>query len=761
MTAPVQLLAKSRPRLSLEQHLCDTELAARLLFRVGSRWHSAITRFFKLTDAEVMVFLSSLRVACLAHDIGKANHDFLRAMVAKYLQTIRHEHLSAVFLHHPRVHAWLAAAHQVIDLPSIVAAVATHHLKCARSGDLYRFGQPRSAPDVELYFDHPEIEATLVRIGDVIGSPPPPALEFERRYVKGWVEPWRNARKASAALEEEMRKEGARSLPFALKAALIACDSVASALVRQGRPIGEWIDEVAHREAIDGAAVLRDVIEPRVRSIEARTGKAFAFQSFQEGAARLPSRALLLAACGAGKTLAAWRWAQAQADERHVGRVIFLYPTRGTATEGFRDYVGWAPEADAALVHGTARYELERMAENPPESLEDKTAGLTEAEQALAALGLWSKRYFSATVDQFLSFLENHRGALCLVPALADAVVVVDEVHSYDDRMFKNLLQFLERTDVPVLAMTATLTPSRRRQIEQAGMTPYPGKEHRDDLAELERLECSCRYRHEGVSGEKAALSLAIEAAARGQRVLWVVNVVKRAQRLAAELTRRVSCDVLSYHSRFRLMDRQRAHRETVAAFQGKGSAVIAVTTQVCEMSLDLDADVLITECAPIPSLVQRFGRANRHLLREFARLFTYAPESEAPYDRSDLEAANRFLAALPRDGVSQRNLADLLETHAPAARDAPSDTARFFGGGYYATPGDFRDTEERSRQAVLDTDVEAVLECLAGHRPIDGYLVPVPAKCATRSDHDAFPAWLSVASGALYDSRLGFKDER
>ena len=38
----------------------------------------------------------------------------------------------------------------------------------------------------------------------------------------------------------------------------------------------------------------------------------------------------------------------------------------------------------------------------------------------------------------------------------------------------------------------------------------------------------------------------------------------------------------------------------------------IAVTTQVCEMSLDLDADMLVTEVAPVTAMVQRFGRSNR-----------------------------------------------------------------------------------------------------------------------------------------------------
>jgi CRISPR-associated endonuclease/helicase Cas3 len=33
---------------------------------------------------------------------------------------------------------------------------------------------------------------------------------------------------------------------------------------------------------------------------------------------------------------------------------------------------------------------------------------------------------------------------LCLLPVLADSAVIIDEVHSFDPRMFKNLVAFLQ-----------------------------------------------------------------------------------------------------------------------------------------------------------------------------------------------------------------------------------------------------------------------------------------------------------------------------
>src|SRR5581483_4686256 len=46
------------------------------------------------------------------------------------------------------------------------------------------------------------------------------------------------------------------------------------------------------------------------------------------------------AGCGSGKTAAAYHWAATQYPGR---RLYFCYPTTGTATEGFRDYL--YPEA--------------------------------------------------------------------------------------------------------------------------------------------------------------------------------------------------------------------------------------------------------------------------------------------------------------------------------------------------------------------------------------------------------------------------------
>jgi len=767
------LLAKS-PRggrtLTLHQHLLDTEQAASALFRKGTRWARAYLRFFKLSEDEHARFLLNLRIAALFHDIGKANEGFLDAVTSKRFvaQSLRHEHLSAIVLAHPAVRRWLAQCAEV-DIDVILAAVLSHHLKAAQNGK-WQVLAARSAAPTRLHLGDPQVVATLTRIAAVAGMTPPTLRLPDRYDDPGWEDAWNwfwDQRVPRFARELAAPSSGTRlALHLAVKAGLIAADSVASAMFREGLPIDKWIEAVAHAPALAPDAVEREILTPRIAEISS-SARPFQAHKFQDGAATVGRRGLLLAACGAGKTLAAWRWADAISRSEPIGRVIFLYPTRGTATEGFRDYVGHAPEGTAALVHGTAAYELLGMQSNVPDlppSLRGKDFLPDEAEDRLFALGLWPKRYFSATVDQFLSFIEHSYGGLCLLPALADAAIVFDEVHSYDGTMWNALMAFLQRFDVPVLCMTATLPPTRRAELGKL-LRAYPDDRERVELEDLEQSELHPRYQLEAVGGQNEALQRVLTEAHAGRRVLWVVNTVKRCQQLARRLASEFP-HVLVYHSRFRLEDRQRRHRETVDAFrapaQGEPMPAIAVTTQVCEMSLDLDADVLVTEHAPISSLVQRFGRANRHLRRgrEFrAQLITYPPEGELPYERDELAAAARFLTSFADRDVSQRDLAEGLAAHSPPGRQASGET-RFLDGGYFATPGTLRDSDDAGAPVILDRDLPRFRELHRLREPTDGLRLTVPRKFARPAEESGLPTWLMLADGHRYDLTLGFNVE-
>ncbi|MBZ8143716.1 CRISPR-associated helicase/endonuclease Cas3, partial [Rubrivivax gelatinosus] len=81
-------------------------------------------------------------------------------------------------------------------------------------------------------------------------------------------------------------------------------------------------------------------------------------------------------------------------------------------------------------------------------------------------------------------------------------------------------------------------------------------------------------------------------------------------------------CGVVSlHHGRYALPDRQALDAAVGKAF-GKGAAeartpVVLCATQTVEISVDCDADLLITDLAPMDVLLQRIGRLHRHDKRD------------------------------------------------------------------------------------------------------------------------------------------------
>ena len=717
-----------------------------------------------------------LRIAALFHDIGKANQEFCTSADTNYWgnkQTLRHEWLSALILHLPNVREWLQKSELNLDLEVITAAVLSHHLKANRRD----WGQPRhtGVQTLELYSNHPEITNILKKIGQVAKLEETP--ELPEQWIKGdkfWEKVYSEANSIGAKFGRNIKRDKERrSLLLAVKAGVMVADSAASGIFRveSSNAIEQWINTTLHQNSITSEELENKILQPRYRDIANKSEKPFKLKPFQQKAEKLSDRVLLLSGCGTGKTIFAYKWMQGVLTCYQAGHIIFLYPTRGTATEGFKDYVSWAPESDASLLTGTAAYELQQIRENPT----DSTEGKDYTHQArLYSLGFWGKRFFSATVDQFLSFLTHNYGGICLLPVLADSVVIIDEVHSFSRGMFDKLVSFLEHFDISVLCMTATLPTTRKIELTERlqeriakGLTIFPTQSDRTKLEELEKAENHPRYVVES-NDYKTAYQKAIAAYQQGEkngtRILWVVNTVDRCRDIANSLSVELNTEVITYHSRFRLKDRQERHTETVKAFaysKGKRTRAIAVTTQVCEMSLDLDADILITELAPISALVQRFGRSNRHLSRgeEFrAQILVYEPEKVLPYQKEELDKAKDFLAEITGE-VSQRHLAEKLETHSIAERFADGSSS-FVYGGYWATSEPFRDGDDYSVSAILDTDLDEVKKLIEQRQPIDGFIVPIPKKYRLEMSENRpgnLPRYLAIASSQFYSETRGF----
>ena len=145
---------------------------------------------------------------------------------------------------------------------------------------------------------------------------------------------------------------------------------------------------------------------------------------------------------------------------------------------------------------------------------------------------------------------------------------------------------------------------------------------------------------------------------------LLVVNRVDTAVRvfdaLQGMLARSKSgTDLKLVHSRFRPVERA-AWREAFLCRHAcaPGTNRIIIATQVIEAGVDVSAGVLLTEIAPWPSLVQRFGRCARWGGTGRVLVLDSTPKDSkaaAPYTKEEIDAARDALGAL--DDVSPRSL--------------------------------------------------------------------------------------------------------
>ena len=310
------------------------------------------------------------------------------------------------------------------------------------------------------------------------------------------------------------------------------------------------------------------------------------------------------------------------------------------------------------LVHGSAWLREERAVEVRPTVCEKgpdgDTAHALDARQWFASGRRSLLAPFGAgTLDQaLLSVLPAKHCGLRLF-ALAGKVVVCDEVHSYDpytSKLLDALIKDLLRLGGTVIVLTATLPATRKWELLAAAGakflpegTAYPlitTVRTGSDAATMHRVEADpgmareVRLVHCPVD-DPEIWERATEAAEAGACVLVIRNTVREAQETFRELCcarREDGPEVALLHSRFPRWRRDalegvwlrrlgKSAAQTGDLSRPKGCVLVA--TQVVEQSVDIDADLLITDLAPTDPLLQRLGRLHRHRANQRPADFT------------------------------------------------------------------------------------------------------------------------------------------
>jgi CRISPR-associated endonuclease/helicase Cas3 len=605
---------------------------------------------------------ATARLAAYLHDWGKANNHFqmvvrndLKSLDPEYRrnpmqqpQMIRHEVASALLAWDFR--EWLQQCPNA-DFMTALAAAGGHHLKMGgkQGKDTGEFGELRDGSGetgIHWYIHHPYFEKLIQYGMQTLGLP----RDVKVKGIKSWWDVQTVKNKRFEILDEAFADwEPDEALLAVVKALLIAGDSIGSASSQSSINLQEWmVNELEQRLTIED---LQKVIDARRGPHELRP--------FQVDLGNSSKRVTLArAGCGTGKTLGAYNWAKTHA----VGRKLFFcYPTTGTSTEGFLDYV--QDEVESVLLHSRANVDLEMATtgeegENSTEwTIDDETGKLiqvheNEAAKKLDSFKAWGPKVSVCTVDTVLGLLQCNRRPIYCFPSIAQAAFVFDEVHCYDDALFGALLRFLKLVKAPVLLMSASFLPWQLQAIEDAVGESVEIVQGPKDLEEQPRYRFHLEQQPDWARVEAEM--------ANGGKVLWVCNQVNVAIAVYQEAQRRGLNSVL-YHSRFRYEDRVVHHRAVVNGFKPDNPPILAIATQVAEMSLDLSATLLVTQIADPAGLIQRLGRLNRQYCGHALDAMFYPPESRYPYEEDVLEQGEKLIESFSGE-VNQAQLAAWLE---------------------------------------------------------------------------------------------------
>ena len=158
-----------------------------------------------------------------------------------------------------------------------------------------------------------------------------------------------------------------------------------------------------------------------------------------------------------------------------------------------------------------------------------------------------------------------------------------------------------------------------------------------------------------------------------GRITLVVCNTVDRACRTFDALLDAGRTDGLELvHSRFRPAEREPWRKRFLSPKSCKaGVDRIIVATQVVEAGVDVSAGCLITELAPWPSLVQRFGRCARYGGNGKVVVIDRGRDeaSASPYLPEELESAGEAIQQLIEKGVGIAALEEHETSLSPEAR--------------------------------------------------------------------------------------------
>ncbi|WDN90607.1 CRISPR-associated endonuclease/helicase Cas3 [Desulfosarcina sp. BuS5] len=548
----------------------------------------SIEKFAECLDFDVEI----AKIGAVLHDIGKASPIFQKRLVSKYRtgqSTFRHEIASCFFI------SLIKEKHQ----PQIIEMIIAHHKSIE--------GDKKLKGILDLEENEGDIFESHIKDWDIWK---PDTLKILSAFgIKtrdiSYDEAHDNYCKVLAYCETRVKDYGYSRW----RGLLMAADYFASALSESTKHY------------------LKNTFKKPVLNFYNRKSEFYPL-SLKEAISEKP-HTIVVACTGAGKTDYLFR--------RCKGRVFYTLPFQASINAMYQrvknELLPSNPELDIRMLHSSS-----------------KIAVNDESQEEIVLQRLIGSSVKILTPYQLASIIFATRGFEFQIEDIKGCDVILDEIHTYtgvSKAIALKIVEVLNYLGCRIHIGTATMPSSLYEKIIKL-LGENSVKQVSLDKTELEKFD---RHKLFKINSWEDSDQIIADAVKKKQKVLLISNRVKSAQSVLARV-KNLFPDIPSIliHSRFKRGDRYEKEKKLLGInkkgqptgkFNTSLDACIVVSTQVVEVSLDISFDLMITETAPVDSLIQRFGRVNRKrsssTIGVYKPIYLIAPPEDineaAPYD--------------------------------------------------------------------------------------------------------------------------------
>jgi CRISPR-associated endonuclease/helicase Cas3 len=416
---------------------------------------------------------------------------------------------------------------------------------------------------------------------------------------------------------------------------------------------------------------------------------------------------MVVASTGAGKTDFLLK--------RCKKRIFYTLPFQASINAMWERMKETVSNKDIRLLHSTSRIVV---GDNPDEKLLQPLAG-----SAIKVL----------TPHQLAGIIFGTLGYEGIMLDVKGCDIILDEIHTYSDisqAMVLEIIKALLRLKCNIHIGTATMPTILYNELLQILGGPDRVYEVKLDNETLDTFDRHYIYK----INEEETDHILEQAFQNNEKVLVVYNTIGEAQERFKEFSQNPKYEnvrMMLIHSRFRRKDRIELETKLKREFNGDGSKrygegispCLVVSTQVVEVSLDISFDRMITQCAPLDCLIQRFGRINRKRRKQAER--TYKPihiirpnEHTKPYNK---EIVQKSFEELPDCGaiLKERTLQQKIDNVYPQYDRKAIDMHLIYRNGRYT----ITELTNKRKAVLLEVlEIECVTCVLMSDR--DKYLI-------------------------------------